>query len=632
MNFASAQYLGNPENVTANNGTIAGDNQAGGLIQNVYMVGNVNVEKQNSSWNTASSALIVGNNSGQMKNVIARGDRYVYSIDNTTNIQSSSQVFASYGGNPIGVHGGSYSEQNINYISPMDYQYSYINQTKADDADLWNLSIMNDLLNGEGQFQVEEDVQAGYYPKVIMTDAMMEKQPSITLPGNVGTAAPEVLDAVLVDSGVDEEGNDYVISNIRFINSRKRQVTDIVIDGLDCEILGYPDDGEEYEVQVKLTNPQVYHSQYELKSFTYKISAIGDATRTVEYGATLPNGQKFLQIEFWKSISNIKEWNEAFSDDKIDLEGNYQVFTGAIRGAAGEDRTGIPTISNYPAEKGYMIEEMSGSSVSNLKIDGVSFEEMSGVNISMGLVGTASETEFDHVEMKNVVMPNASASAGALTGTLKDSKVSYCSITGVDISTTQPKGTSYQLAVGGLLGNLSNTQVNSCYASDVKIEASAGGNVLGVGGLVGNMANNGSLTDAYAVGSIESSFGSVGGLAGNTETAVRRVWTDVSIVSVANNIGGVIGTAGKSMNLTSAFAVGEVYSKTGALDKVGRLYGSGIGTAKISTSRSFAYEGQMMNGQTSKDKVDAFALLSADYLSGGNAKVGWSRRIGIRCV
>ena len=658
VNFASAQYLGNPENVTGNNGTIAGDNQAGGLIQNVYMVGNVNVEKQNSSWNTASSALIVGSNSGQMKNVIARGDRYVYTIDNTTNIQSSSQVFASYGGNPIGVHGGSYSEQNINYISPMDYQYSYINQTKADDADLWNLSIMNDLLNGEGQFQVEEDVQAGYYPKVIMTDAMMEKQPSITLPGNVGTAAPEVLDAVLVDSGVDEEGNDYVISNIRFINSRKRQVTDIVIDGLDCEILGYPDDGEEYEVQVKLTNPQVYHSQYELKSFTYKISAIGDATRTVEYGATLPNGQKFLQIEFWKSISNVKEWNEAFSDDKIDLEGNYQitadidfsgesaasvaqisrkslgggnyqVFTGAIRGAAGEDRTGIPTISNYPAEKGYMIEEMSGSSVSNLKIDGVSFEEMSGVNISMGLVGTASETEFDHVEMKNVVMPNASASAGALTGTLKDSKVSYCSITGVDISTTQPKGTSYQLAVGGLLGNLSNTQVNSCYASDVKIEASAGGNVLGVGGLVGNMANNGSLTDAYAVGSIESSFGSVGGLAGNTETAVRRVWTDVSIVSVANNIGGVIGTAGKSMNLTSAFAVGEVYSKTGALDKVGRLYGSGIGTAKISTSRSFAYEGQMMNGQTSKDKVDAFALLSADYLSGGNAKVGWSRRIGI---
>ena len=133
------------------------------------------------------------------------------------------------------------------------------------------------------------------------------------------------LDAVVVDSGVDEQGNDYVIANIRFINSRKRQITEISIDGLDCEILGYPDDTSEYAVQVKLTNPQTFHSEYELKSFTYKASAIGDATRTVEYGADTPNGAKYLKIEFWRSISNVQEWNEAFADDKIDLTGNYQI-------------------------------------------------------------------------------------------------------------------------------------------------------------------------------------------------------------------------------------------------------------------------------------------------------------------
>lgn len=377
----------------------------------------------------------------------------------------------------IGVHGGSYSEDTVCYISPMEYVYSYKNHTKLDDSDLWNLTVMNELLNGDGQFQVEDDISAGYYPKVIMPDDMMEKQPSITLPGTVGSAAPEALDAVVVDSGVDEQGNDYVIANIRFINSRKRQITEINIDGLDCEILGYPEDTNEYAVQVKLTNPQVFHSEYELKNFTYKISAIGDATRTVEYGADTQNGAKYLKVEFWRNISNLEEWNDAFADDKIDLTGNYRItsdidfsgqpggkvaqiskkylgsgkydgFTGNIRGAAGKDRTGTVTLKNYPAEKGYVIEVMEKGGIENLIVDGLSFDEFTGVNMTMGMVGMASKSEFDHIEMRNVTMPGVSSSAGALAGSLTDCTVTWCSVTGAEITTTQPQGTAYELAVG----------------------------------------------------------------------------------------------------------------------------------------------------------------------------------------
>lgn len=658
VNFASAQYLGNPENVVFYNGAILGLNYEGGLVQNVYMVGNVNVEKQNSNYYTSSAALGIGYNYGQAKNVLVRGDRYTYSINSTTNVQSTSQIFNSYGGSAIGVHGGSYSEDTVCYISPMEYVYSYKNHTKLDDSDLWNLTVMNELLNGDGQFQVEDDISAGYYPKVIMPDDMMEKQPSITLPGTVGSAAPEVLDAVVVDSGVDEQGNDYVIANIRFINSRKRQITEINIDGLDCEILGYPEDTNEYAVQVKLTNPQVFHSEYELKNFTYKISAIGDATRTVEYGADTQNGAKYLKVEFWRNISNLEEWNDAFADDKIDLTGNYRItsdidfsgqpggkvaqiskkylgsgkydgFTGNIRGAAGEDRTGTATLKNYPAEKGYVIEVMEKGSIENLIVDGLSFDEFTGVNTTMGLVGMASKSEFDHIEMKNVTMPGVSSSAGALAGSLTDCTVTWCSVTGAEITTTQPQGTAYELAVGGLLGSLTDTKVSSCYASDVAITALSGGGVKGIGGLIGSSAGNGSVNDTYASGSINSSFGSVGGLVGTTENPIRRAWTNVDIVSVANNIGGILGTAGKSINMTSTFAAGEVYSKTGAVDKVGRIYGSGIGSAKVTPSRCFAYEGQLVNGQLQKEKLDAYGLMTAERLSGSSAKIGWSRRIGI---
>ena len=81
--------------------------------------------------------------------------------------------------------------------------------------------------------------------------------------------------------------------------------------------------------------------------------------------------------------------------------------------------------------------------------------------------------------------------------------------------------------------------------------------------------------------------------------------------------------------MTSTFAAGEVYSKTGAVDKVGRIYGSGIGSAKVTPGRCFAYEGQLVNGQLQKEKLDAYGLMTAEKLSGSSAKIGWSRRIGI---
>lgn len=61
------------------------------------------------------------------------------------------------------------------------------------------------------------------------------------------------------------------------------------------------------------------------------------------------------------------------------------------------------------------------------------------------------------------------------------------------------------------------------------------------------------------------------------------------------------------MSITSTFAAGEIYSKTGAIDKVGRIYGSGIGTAKVTASRCFAYEGQNINGKQNTDRLDAYA-------------------------
>lgn len=662
VNFASAQYLGNSANVVVNNGAIIGHNTAGATARNIYVVGDINVEKQNSNSYTSMNALAVGQNNGTVQNVLTRGDRYAYSISSTTNVQGPSMLFAASGGISVGWHSGSWREEDVYYISPQAAVYPYTSQTAAEDSDLWNVAVMNNLLNGDGQFQVEEMIPSGYYPKVVMNDEMLEAQPAIPLPSGVGLSAPEVLDARLVEEGTDENGQDYVIANIRFINNRQRQITELVLEGLDCEIQSQQVGEDYYEVTVKLTSPQYYHSSYELKSFSYRASAIGDATRTESFGAGTPNGEKYLDIEFWRKIRTVEDWNQYLSADQADMIGNYEIsadldfagmsggqtaelgrknlgggeyqaFSGAIRGARISDGAGgvrPASIRNYPAEKGYVIESMDGGRVENLLVEDIRFEGTSAALGNMGFLAQASGSELSHVRMEGVSMSGITGSAGALAGTLTECTVEYCSASGVEMESADSEQGGGRLALGGLLGRAESSTVQRCFVSDLLLTARAGSAADGIGGLAGYLTGNGGkLQECYAQGTIDSSFSGTGGLVGISGNSISQVWTDVSVRSSASGIGGILGSAEKSLSFKSAFAAGEVYSQTGSLDNVGRLYGNELGNAVVTASRIYAYEGQLMNGQSVTDRLDALALLSIEDLSGSSVRAGWSRRLGM---
>lgn len=661
VNFASAQYLGNSANVVYDNGVIVGHNYAEGTVRNVYTVGDINVEKQNTNSYTGRNGLAVGYSLGTVQNVLTRGDRYAYTISSTTNVQGPSTLFAASGGISVGMHAGSWREEDVYYISPQGAVYPYTNQTAAEDSDLWNVAVMSNLLNGDGQFQVEEMIPSGYYPKILMNDVMLEAQPAIPLPSGVGLSAPEVLDARPVEEGTDENGQDYVIASIRFINNRQRQITELVLDGLDCEILSQQMGQDYYEVTVKLTNPQYCHSSYELKSFSYRASAIGDATRTESFGAGTPNGEKYLDIEFWRKIRTTAEWNRYLSADQIDMIGNYEIaadldfagmsgsqtaelgrknlgggeyqaFSGAVRGAQVSDGAGgtrPASIRNYPAEKGYVIESMDGGRVENLLVENISFEGAPAAQASRGFLAQASGSELSHVRMEGVSMPGAAGSAGALAGTLTECTVEYCSASDVEMESADSEqgGT---LILGGLLGSAERSTVQRCFVSGLTMTARAGSAAGGIGGLAGCLTGNGGkLQECYAQGSIDSSFSGTGGLVGIGGNNISQVWTDVSVRSSASGIGGILGSAESSLSLKSAFAAGEVYSQTGSLDNVGRLYGNELGSAVVTASRVYAYEGQLMNGQSVTDRLDALALLASEDLSGSSVRAGWSRRLGL---
>lgn len=87
--------------------------------------------------------------------------------------------------------------------------------------------------------------------------------------------------------------------------------------------------------------------------------------------------------------------------------------------------------------------------------------------------------------------------------------------------------------------------MKSCYVSSLDLTAIKGFASTGIGGLIGNSSGSGSVTNAYAHGSMKVSFTSVGGAIGRSTTDVTNVWTMVDVNSNMGQLGGVSWCYGK---------------------------------------------------------------------------------------
>ncbi|MFC2188629.1 beta strand repeat-containing protein, partial [Fulvivirgaceae bacterium LMO-SS25] len=113
---------------------------------------------------------------------------------------------------------------------------------------------------------------------------------------------------------------------------------------------------------------------------------------------------------------------------------------------------------------------------------------------------------------------------------------------------------------GGTVSNLGMTQVN-INASD------------GIGAIVG-FCEGCSINDTYSTGTIESSFGSTGGIVGSmiTSSSLLNSFSHVSINnSSGNNVGGLAGSVNSSSTVTGSFSTGTISSNAG---QIGGIVGS----------------------------------------------------------
>ena len=604
-------------------GGLVGTNS--GQVYNCFTLNQVQIEKGE---NMNSVGLAVGTNWGRVRNVLSVGDVYMYEYDDDKK-QTTPQPLLDYGGT-VGYDGGTIKD--IYLLSEGNFAYgqnggsAYKKAELIEARTLRSASWHQSCFNSEGAFEVENMVQAGYYPRLSLPDALMSKQTTIGLPLVGISAYPDIISSTVREEGRDEQGRDYALVDLEFYNPNRYQITGLDVSGLIVEVQeGQGASESTYQVTVKLLDPTTYRSVYNVNRVYYR--GAGTTINQYDYiGRT-------IQVSFYKPVNTLSDW-KAIGED---LAGNYRLesdldFSGAyssdvrIKGKFtgildGKDLDGtLHTLENMQEiQSGSIFENVNGGTIRNLTVEGLKLDSSTpSETLHTGFVGTLNgSATLDHVFIVgsgNRKEVSVYGYGGALVGEVNNATVTNCGVRDMELTSKEiRKNTLY---LGGLVGSLSAAQLNNCYAQGVTITAEAGYTASGIGGLIGVQGSGSVMNSLYAQGSIKTSFQNAGGITGSAGSAISKAWTYVEINSIADNLGGIAGKLAASLSIENVVEMGNIYttsSNTGDSGTVRRIAGS-VGTFTYTARNTVAYSGQLLGKAAADQLMDANRLVSLPEL------------------
>ena len=618
----SGVFGGEPSGSRGYVGGLVGSNN--GQVYNCFTLNQVQIEKGTSM---NSVGLAVGNSWGRVRNVLSVGDVYMYEYDDDKK-QTTPQPLLDYGGT-VGYGGGTLKD--IYLLSEGNFAYgqnggsAYKSAELIEARTLRSASWHEDCFNSENAFEVENMVQAGYYPRLNLPDALMSKQDTIGLPLVGISAYPDIISSSVREEGRDDQGRDYALVDLEFYNPSRYQITGLDVAGLKTEIQdGQGASESTYKVTIKLMEPTLYRSSYNVSRVYYR----GAGTTINQYDYL----GRSVQVSFYKPINNLTDW-KAIGED---LAGNYRLesdidfskaysqdvhikgtFTGILDGKDPDNN--VHTLKNMQEiNYGNVFEIVKGGTIRNLTVAGLKLSATSK-SAYTGFVGRLNGSAvLDHVfitgsgDRKEVT---AYSYSGALTGEVNNATVTNCGVQGMKITSAESgKNTLY---VGGLVGSLTAAQLNNCYAQDVTVAAEEGYTAAGIGGLVGVQGSGSVMSSLYAQGNIKTSFQNAGGITGSAGSSISKAWSWVDISSIADNLGGIAGKMTASLSVENAVEMGNIYttsSNTGESGTVRRIVGS-VGTNAYKARNTVAYSGQLLGKEAAADQqMDSNRLVSLPEL------------------
>ena len=407
-----------------NVGIIAETNGITGIIKNIYSLSNIDYSEDNSGKNVGANIVYNSdNNNGSVENVYSVGTG-----ENINDFTSGPNIYKSNG-----------RVNNSYYFADEIFTGGY--DTKGNKLSLWDTSFQNQILNGDGQFEVDELVSRGYYPHIKMSDKM-PRQEYIEL--------PEVEDADLADilsTEVIEQGSQRIKVKFSINNPSAEQIEKIEIKNITTNILSQEYADGKSTVIAELTEPKLCVSQYDVLSITTK-GAFG-LTYTREY----KEGERKINVDLYREIWNVQDWkniNNSTQENYMlmtDLDFINEGNTVHIDRIDGILNGNGHKISNIKLSNRSLINDLYGKII-NLEIINFEQEDATGGMIYM----LQPEGIIDNVHMSNVnIKMTGNGYVGGLARQAWVSTIKNSSINNINIIVERNQNQRDRSFIGGIV-------------------------------------------------------------------------------------------------------------------------------------------------------------------------------------
>ena len=572
-----------PSGKNRNGSPLIMENYNNGKVSNIYSLVAVDVNTKDRE--NVANIVVNNTNSANVSNVYSTSIGEGYNLNYGPNVYSIAST----------------NIQNNYYFADEVFKNSY--HTKTTKLALWDENFQNQLINGDGAFNVTELVEKGYYPHLNLP-ACMPQQEYIALPEVADKDLADILSIDVLEQGANKVKVKFIINN-----PTAEQITEIKIENINVKILSQEYKDGTSEVIAELYDPIMYISKYNVQSITTKGAFNTPYTRNFE------NGERTISVDLYREINSIDDWKNIsksltenymlMTDLDFSNEGNSiritQEYTGKLNG-------NNHTIKNINLTSDYLFTTFNGT-LKNLVIQNFRQEKESKAGV-YALINNTKNALIDNVHVKDVTLKvnsNVTCSVGVLIGNANSGTiVQNCSARDVTIEKiTEEVAPLYR--IGGLIGNFAGVSVDNSFVKNLNI-TSTNNIEQYMGGLVGNISI-GKIQNCYVTGaSLSSDKKGLGGLVGYSNSAnsveVYNCFTNIELKSRDDNIGGILGyDLGNDLNnISNNISFGNIYT-----DKSSANISRAVGNS-LEEKNNYAYNEQKINGYIVNEDLGAKLL------------------------
>ena len=540
-------------------------NNNAGEIYNMYST--INLDAEEIKENDIFSKFVGSNYGGTVRNIYTVGLGTAYTKKYNANTgKTQGKVENSY------------------YIN--DEIFEGKADTKTTSKSLYNKEFQNQILNSENSFEIDQNIEQGYYPMLKLPECM-PRQEFVELPELTEKDLPDI-----VKNKVIAQENKTAKIELEVYNPAGETITDIKIKNLTTKIVSQNYSNGKSTVVAEVYNPIVCVSNYSILSITTK------GAMNLPYTRTYEENERNIKLELYNEIWNVEDWQNMKKNNKE----NYKLMQDLDFKNANENLYTNITLSGILDGMGHTIKNINTkwylfyNAADGAIIRNINIENYNAVSDAyyLGIFSISQNALLENINCNNITLKTTkSTQIGGLVGNSNQTIFKNITLNNLKIEMQGSKDTLTY--IGGVAGaanaDFQNVAVNNLNINDTNSATKK------IGGIVGQQSSiKFKIENCYVKGKIVSNSGYIGGIAGNGQTVIKNSYAYVDIIGNGEYIGGIVGNNEQtSLEIKNNLYIGNIVNK-----KETDLTKPIIGNSDAMNVNNYIYENNKINGKRDK--------------------------------